>query len=94
MFNYYEFISRDLGPQDIFSFDMDDPNPTARRLVQSNVTGKLRRFSLKEKNFFFLNKKVVRNRWVFRMIGYLIVYIGQMKHMEESFHQEIMVRKN
>ncbi len=53
MFHYYEFISRDLGPQDIFSFDMDDPNPTARRLVQSNVTGKIRRFSLKEKLRFF-----------------------------------------
>ncbi|CAF0886571.1 unnamed protein product [Adineta steineri] len=32
----------DLGPQDIFSFDMDDPNPHARQLVQSNVTGRSR----------------------------------------------------
>lgn len=31
--------SRDIQIQDIFSFDMNDPNPTARKLVQSNVTG-------------------------------------------------------
>ena len=30
---------RDIIGQDIFSFDMDDPNPQARRVVQSNVTG-------------------------------------------------------
>ncbi|CAF1581398.1 unnamed protein product, partial [Rotaria sordida] len=26
--------------QDIFSFDMDDPNPNARQLIQTNVTGR------------------------------------------------------
>ncbi|CAF4738296.1 unnamed protein product, partial [Rotaria sp. Silwood2] len=30
----------DLRLQDIFSFDMNDPNPHARQLVQSNVTGR------------------------------------------------------
>ncbi|CAF0957368.1 unnamed protein product [Adineta ricciae] len=30
----------DIQIQDIFSFNMDDPNPTARKLVQSNVTGR------------------------------------------------------
>jgi hypothetical protein len=32
---------RDLGVQDIFSFNMDNPNPNARQLEQSNVTGRI-----------------------------------------------------
>jgi len=41
----------DMGVQDIFSFDMDDPNPHARQLVQSNVTG-----THKQTNILFVFK--------------------------------------
>lgn len=43
--------------QDIFSFDMDDPNPRARQLVQSNVTGKIKnlnKYCLKKKTNFLI----------------------------------------
>ena len=89
----FRFFFRDLRAQDIFSFDMDDQNPTVRRLVQSNVTGKSN-FSLQKRRSMLMKKKVVHNLLVFRMIGYPIVCIGRMKQMEELFLQETMVQKD